>query len=63
MAPAEAFFHQELGEYVLPYEAVRLAPDPDAALRAFLDTTYRAAAELGGWDRERLERELPPRRR
>ena len=60
VTPTEAFFHQDLGEFLLPYEAVRRAPDPDAALRSFLDSTYGAAAELGGWDRHRLERVLPP---
>lgn len=60
VAPAEASFHEGLGEFLLPYEAVRRAPDPDAALYAFLESTYEAAAELGAWDRERLERSLPP---
>ena len=40
---------------MLPYAAVRTAPDPDAALLAFLQTTYEAAAELAGWDRAALE--------
>ena len=57
VAPAEAFFHPELGEFLLPYEAVRRAPDPDAALTAFLQSTYEAAADAGGWDRQALERE------
>jgi hypothetical protein len=39
-----------MGEFVLPYEAVRTAPDPDAALLEFLETTYRAAARLAQWD-------------
>jgi hypothetical protein len=43
---------------VLPYQAVRTAPDPDAALLAFLSSTYGAAADLGGWDRAALECEL-----
>jgi hypothetical protein len=54
--PAAAFWHEELGEFLLPYEAVRQAPDPDAALTAFLDGTYAAAADLGRWDRAALER-------
>jgi len=54
--PAGAFYHQELGEFVLPYEAVRTASSPDAALAAFVDTTYQRAATLAGWDRESLER-------
>lgn len=53
--PAEATWNDELGEYLLPYEAVRGASDPDALLKRFLETTYEAAAELGDWDRERLE--------
>lgn len=54
--PDGAYFDQGLGEFVLPYEAVRLAADPDEALHAFLASTYAAAADLAGWDRERLER-------
>lgn len=53
--PAEARFDPALGEFVLPYDAVRLSGDPDAALLAFLESTYRAAADLGGWDRAALE--------
>jgi hypothetical protein len=45
-----------MSDYLLPYEAVRTAPDPDAARRAFVQSTYEAAAELGGWDRAALER-------
>ena len=56
--PAEAFYHRELGEFMLPYEAVRSAADPDARLRAFVDSTYERAATLAGWDRAALER--PP---
>ena len=44
-----------LGEFVLPYEAVRTSPDPDAALLAFLESTYEAAANCGKWDRAALE--------
>jgi hypothetical protein len=53
--PREARYDETLGEFVLDYEAVRLASDPDAALLAFLETTYAAAADLGGWDRNGLE--------
>jgi hypothetical protein len=53
--PAAAYFSKELGEFVLPYEAVRTAPDPDAALMDFLQSTYAAAADLGHWDRAALE--------
>jgi hypothetical protein len=45
-----------LGEWVLPYEAVRRSGDPEATLLDFLQSTYAAAAELAGWDRQALER-------
>ena len=54
--PAGASYNEQLGEFVLPYQIVRTAPDPDATLLSFLQTTYEAAAELAGWDRGRLER-------
>ncbi|OLF05916.1 hypothetical protein BLA60_34665 [Actinophytocola xinjiangensis] len=50
-----AYYSQENGQFLLPYEAVRTARDPDATLLAFLQTTYEAAAEHGGWDRGALE--------
>lgn len=53
--PAAARYDRELGEYVLPYAAVRTADDPDATLMAFFQSTYEAAAELAGWDRAVLE--------
>jgi hypothetical protein len=53
--PAEASFDEALGEFVLPYSAVREADDPDALLLAFLSATYAAAADLGSWDRAALE--------
>jgi hypothetical protein len=54
--PAAAYYHRELGEFILPYEAVRSSPDPDAAILAFVDSTYAAAADLAKWDRAALER-------
>jgi Family of unknown function (DUF5996) len=54
--PVGAVFNEALGEFVLPYEAVRTARDPDAALLDFLQSTYDAAADLGQWDRRALER-------
>ncbi len=54
--PAAARYVPELGEFVLPYEAARRAVSPAGDLTAFLESTYDAAAELGGWDREALER-------
>ena len=54
--PAAAFYSHDLGEFILPYEAVRSAPAPESALQSFLWTTYDAAAQLAGWDRASLER-------
>jgi hypothetical protein len=53
--PAQAFFSKELGEFILPYDAVRTAPHPEQALMEFLQSTYDAAANLGKWDRADLE--------
>jgi hypothetical protein len=53
--PDAAFFSNELGEFLLPYEAVRTAADPDRALLAFLQSTYEAAANAAQWDRAALE--------
>jgi hypothetical protein len=53
--PSTAYFSAEHGEFLLPYEAVRTADDPDRAVARFLQTTYEAAADLGGWDRSSLE--------
>ena len=62
-APEAAHFEKRLGEFVLPYDAVRRSSDPEATLMAFLQTTYDAAADLGGWDRAALECEIGlPRR-
>ncbi|HEX3917243.1 MAG TPA: DUF5996 family protein [Caulobacteraceae bacterium] len=55
VAPAAARFDAALGEFLLPYEAVRTVADPDAALLAFLRSTYAAAADLANWDRAALE--------
>jgi len=52
----DARFDVALGEFVLPYTAVRTAADPDALLLGFLQATYDAAADLAGWDRAALER-------
>jgi hypothetical protein len=54
--PAAAYYHQELSEFILPYEAVRTALAPADELTAFLDSTYDAAAMLAGWNRSALER-------
>jgi hypothetical protein len=55
VAPDAAFFDPALGEFILPYEAVREADDPGTALLAFFRSTYEAAAELGNWNRAELE--------
>lgn len=54
--PSEAFYSQGLGEFLLPYDAVRTATSPDQTLLAFLQSTYEAAAIHGKWDRRALER-------
>lgn len=51
----EAFYSSDMQEFVLPYEAVRQADDPDARVLEFLQSTYEAAANLGNWDRAALE--------
>jgi hypothetical protein len=56
--PEAAFFSDALGEFILPYDAVRLAADPDQALLNFLQSTYEAAANTAKWDRDALE--CPP---
>jgi hypothetical protein len=56
VAPEGAFYSKEMGEYILPYEKVRPAQDPDMSLLTFLESTYAAAAETGNWDRVALER-------
>jgi Family of unknown function (DUF5996) len=53
--PEAAFFSEALGEFVLPYDAVRTANDPDKALLDFLQSTYEAAAVSAKWDRDALE--------
>jgi hypothetical protein len=55
VGPPGAFYSHENGQFLLPYEAVRTAPDPDAALLQFLHATYEAAADHGRWDRAALE--------
>ena len=54
--PAGARYHAPMGEFILPYEDVRTSADPDAAIRAFVATTYAAGATLGNWERKALER-------
>jgi len=54
--PSDAYYHPVLHEFILPYDAVRMAPFPEADLRAFLDSTYDVGSRLARWDREGLER-------
>jgi hypothetical protein len=58
--PAAAFYSAEFSNFLLPYDDVRAAPDPRAVVLEFLESTYEAAATLGRWEREKLER--APRR-
>ena len=53
--PDAACFSEALGEFILPYDAVRTAADPDSVLLDFLQSTYEAAADAAGWDRAALE--------
>lgn len=53
--PRDAFYSGDIQEFLLPYEVVRTAADPDATLLEFWQTTYEAAAEHADWDRELLE--------
>lgn len=55
VAPKAAYFDRQLGEFILPYEEIRQTDDPEAELLAFLESSYRAAADLAGWDRAHLE--------
>ena len=55
VTPLGARFDAALGEFLLPYEQVRTASNPDAALTQFLQSTYEAAANLAHWDRAALE--------
>ena len=59
--PREAYYSDELKEFVLPYDAVRNSKSPDETLLRFLRSTYGAAADMGAWDRQSLERREDPR--
>ena len=54
--PAAAQYNRQMGEFILPYDAVRTSATPGAALLEFFESTYDAAADLGRWDRVALER-------
>jgi len=55
VAPAQASFDSKMGEFLLPYEAMRQSADPDSTLLQFLQSTYLAAANSARWDRAALE--------
>ncbi|WP_444944017.1 DUF5996 family protein [Microbulbifer sp. ZKSA006] len=63
VVPAPAYYSEDLGEFLLPYEAVRSAGSPDEMLLSFLQSTYEAAADKGMWDRPALEARFPPQAR
>jgi len=54
--PAAAYYSKELSEFLLPYDDVRRAPSPRAALLDFMQSTYEAGATLAKWNRDELER-------
>lgn len=58
VTPSDAYYHQALGEFVLPYEAVRTSSTPDETLLGFLQSSYEAAADRARWDRRALERQM-----
>ena len=66
ISPSDAYWSEEYGEFLLPYEAVCNASDPEGVLMSFLQSSYNAAADLGGWNRKVLDtqigKELHPRR-
>jgi hypothetical protein len=59
--PQGAFYSKDLNEFIVPYDVIRESQSPDEALLQFLQTTYDAAADLGGWDRDGLERRVHPK--
>ena len=58
IGPKQAFYHQTLHEFLLKYDDVRMSPSPRETLLEFLQSTYDAAASLGGWDSATLERRI-----
>jgi len=56
-----AYYHKELGEFILHYETVRMADVPDTMLLDFLQSTDEAAADIAGWSRNTLERKTDSR--
>jgi hypothetical protein len=58
LRPEQAFYSNELSEFLLFYDDVRTAADPDQSLMEFLQSTYEAGATLANWDRASLERSV-----
>jgi len=58
LRPDAAFFSEAVGEFILPYDAVRTAAEPDEVLLEFVQSSYEAAANAAKWDRDALE--CPP---
>lgn len=56
VSPSAAYYHPEMREWILPYEAARTAQDPDAEVMSFLESTYGTVARFGNWDRAALDR-------
>jgi hypothetical protein len=54
--PSAAYYHRELGEFILPYDAVRSNRSPEDSIRSFVSSTYAQAAALAAWDRKSLDR-------
>jgi len=54
--PPQAFYHNDLGEFILSYETVRQSSEPEKTLLDFMQSTYDAAADLANWKRGELER-------
>jgi len=57
VAPQDAAYNGDVGQFLLDYDAVRASASPDEALLDFAQSTYEAAANRGGWDRKGLERQ------
>jgi len=57
--PAQGYYNRDMREFILPYDEVRAADEPERMLLDFFTSAYEAAAELGGWDRRNLERAYP----
>jgi Family of unknown function (DUF5996) len=57
--PDSAFYHPDIGEFILPYEEVRRSPYPDQMILSFLDSAFEVGTTLAGWDRAALERPDP----